>query len=35
MTEMAPEGYVGVSPVCILGLNKVKLTTNFIKKNKI
>ncbi|XP_074272822.1 uncharacterized protein LOC141596515 isoform X2 [Silene latifolia] len=22
MTEMAPEGYVGVSPVCILGLNK-------------
>ncbi|KAI3681041.1 hypothetical protein L6452_35823 [Arctium lappa] len=24
MTEMAPEGYVGVSPVCILGLNKNK-----------
>ena len=23
MTEMAPEGYVGVSPVCILGFNKV------------
>ncbi|XP_076904711.1 uncharacterized protein LOC143560257 [Bidens hawaiensis] len=22
MTEMAPEGYVGVSPVCILGFNK-------------
>lgn len=22
MTEMAPEGYVGVSPVCLLGLNK-------------
>ncbi|KAH9612632.1 hypothetical protein KSS87_014600 [Heliosperma pusillum] len=22
MTEMAPEGYVGISPVCLLGLNK-------------
>ncbi len=23
MTEMAPIGYVGISPKCILGLNKV------------
>lgn len=23
MTEMAPVGYVGVSPKCILGVNKV------------
>lgn len=25
MTEMAPVGYVGVSPKCILGFNKVNI----------
>lgn len=30
MTEMAPEGYVGVSPKCILGFNKVSGETNSI-----
>lgn len=24
MTEMAPVGYVGISPKCILGFNKVR-----------
>jgi hypothetical protein len=26
MTEMAPVGYVGVSPKCILGFNKVNIS---------
>jgi len=26
MTEMAPVGYVGVSPKCILGFNKVSIS---------
>ena len=28
MTEMAPVGYVGVSPKCVLGLNKVCIITS-------
>ena len=36
MTEMAPVGYVGVSPKCILGFNKVSIShynTYIIEKN--
>lgn len=25
MTELAPVGYVGVSPKCLLGFNKVRI----------
>lgn len=31
MTEMAPVGYVGVSPKCILGFNKVKSSSKRMK----
>lgn len=30
MTEMAPVGYVGVSPKCLLGFNKVSGETKSI-----
>lgn len=30
MTEMAPVGHVGISPKCILGLNKVSGKTKSI-----
>lgn len=29
MTEMAPVGYVGISPKCLLGFNKVRFVTAF------
>lgn len=32
MTEMAPVGYVGVSPKCILGLNKVMHFLCFVNR---
>lgn len=30
MTEMAPVGYVGISPKCILGFNKVKILSHHL-----
>jgi len=34
MTEMAPVGYVGISPKCILGFNKVVIYFSYLPKTK-
>jgi len=34
MTEMAPVGYVGISPKCILGFNKVVISSHVCWKQK-
>lgn len=33
MTELAPVGYVGVSPQCLLGFNKVYIHVLFVRHN--
>lgn len=32
MTELAPVGYVGISPKCLLGFNKVSANELFVSR---